>query len=125
MLITHLWSTSITTTLELYANRNHNILPILGLCELQTLLLVHDVIHNEKTHSNLVINTGNRSRSTRQVDSLAVVRAYTNQGQKQFSYIGPSKFNALPNELKGIINRSLFKLKIKLYLKRKINELII
>lgn len=112
-------------TFDLYANLSHNILPLLGLCELQTLHMVHKIRHNSRTHSNIVLNTIPQTRTTRQAGNLALIRAASNQGQRRFSYVGPLKYNALPNDLKLIINSNLFKFKIKKYLKGKINDFLL
>lgn len=111
-------------TIELYSNNTHNILPLLGLCELQTLIMVHDIINNG-AYSNIILPTGNQSRFTRQAGNLALTRASSNHGQRRISYVGPSKFNCLPNELKMITDKCQFKLRVKIHLKRKINEFIL
>lgn len=112
-------------TIDLYANNSHNILPLLGLCELQTLILVHNITCNSDTHSNIIFPIRSQIHNTRQAGNLALTRASSNHGQKRISCVGPPKYNALPNELKHIISKSQFKLKIKKYLKGKINEFML
>lgn len=111
-------------TVRLYENRNHSILPIRGLCELQTCIFVHDIINNENVHNNLPITLNNNVHNTRQAYHLIRTRAKTNLGQKRITFIGPQKYNLLPNDLKPINNRNIFKIKLKLHLKRKINEFL-
>lgn len=112
-------------TLELYSNELHNILPLLALCELQTLLLVHDILHNPNVHCNLVMDGGNRLHNTRQHGHLTRIRAVTNLGQKRISCVGSVRYNSLPIELKENINRSLFKTRLKKYLKTKSNDFLL
>ena len=104
-------------TKELYANRSHNILPVDCLCDLQTLLFVHDILHNRNTHHNLELSTASHLRVTRQCSNLKRVRASTNLGKKRCTFIGPTKYNLLPSEIKLITNRNHFKTRLKQYLK--------
>ena len=94
-------------------------MPIRGLCEMQTLVLVHNVLFNATTHHNLDLPVGNHRHNTRHANNLLRVRVTTNLGLTRLRYEGPSKFNALPNELKEIRSTSLFKTRLKLYLKQK------
>lgn len=111
-------------TIDLYGHSTHTILPLIGLCELQSLVMVHNIINN-RIHSNISLHSVNVPHNTRQTGNLALSRAFSNHGQRRISYIGPSKFNSLPNELKLITNKCQFKLKVKLYLKENINEFIL
>ena len=112
-------------SVQLYANLPHKILPIVEICELQTLLLVHDILNNVTTHHNLLIQTTSRTHNTRRVNDLVLIRASSSFGQKRFSVIGPSKFNNLPRDLQQISSRYSFKNNIKRYLKDNIHTLLL
>ena len=111
------------STLSLYSDDCHNILPIVYLCDIQTLLFVHDVLHNPKFHHNIQLTFPNRSRSTRQRNNLQRIRALTARGQKRMSFIGPTLYNLLPDILKLTETRTIFNTRIKQYYKDKLNEL--
>lgn len=113
------------STLQLYSDSSHNILPLLGLCKMQTLMLVHDFLYNPRMHHNMQFTTGNRLRATRQANHLLYARAFTTLGQKRISFVGPAEFNMLPEEITQINNRSIFKSRLKPYLKLKINTFLI
>ena len=106
-------------TRNLYSNGTHYILPIRGLCEIQTLILVHNVLFNETAHHNLDLPVGNRLHNTRQANNLQRARATTNLDQTRLRYEGPLKFNALPNDLKNIRSTAIFKARLKVFLKQK------
>lgn len=101
------------SSVRLYTDFPHKILPIQGMCDEQTLLLIHNMLHNPKSIHNLNINVLPRLHNTRQTHNLSRSRVYSNFGQKRFTFIGPSKFNNLPRDVKTITNRLLFKSTIK------------
>lgn len=114
------------STLLLYSDRCHNILPISYLCDLQTLVFVHNILFNPKSHHNIQLSTmasTSNTRITRQSSNLSRPRAITNIGLKRISFIGPTKYNSLPSELKRITNLNTFKTHLKRYFKAKLNEL--
>lgn len=112
-------------SLQLYSNLPHQILPIVGICELQTLLLVHDVLNNPLIHHNSLIQTATRTHNTRRANDIVRVRALSSFGEKRFSVIGPLKFNNLPRNLQQISSRYSFKTNIKRYLKDNIRTLLL
>ena len=101
----------------LYADRSHSILPLSSLCDLKTLLLVHDILHNQNTHHNLALPTVTHSYATRNSNNLQRACMSTILGQRRFSFIGPTKFNLLPSEIKSIQSRHIFKARLKQHLK--------
>lgn len=109
-------------TLQLYSEISHNILPINGLCDLQTIIYVYDTIHNNNFHHSIQLPTTAHSYPTRNANNLRLSRAHTMFGQKRISIIGPKKYNQLPLELKQINNRGIFKLKLKKYLKENLHD---
>lgn len=111
-------------TLQLYSDNAHNILPINGLCDLQTIIFVNDTLYNNNFHHSIQLPSTDHGYPTRNANNLRVSRAYTISGQKRISVIGPKKYNALPIELKQITNRSTFKLKLKLYLKENLHDIL-
>ena len=111
------------STLSLFSDTSHNILPLAFLCNTQTLLFVHDILHNNKTHHNIQLTTSNLSHRTRQHNNLQRIRANTTFGQKRFQVIGPKIFNQLPSTLQTIDCRTVFNVRIKQYYKQKLNEL--
>lgn len=113
------------STVRLYTDFSHNTLPILGLCEQQTLQMVHNIIHNPTALHNFTLSMAPRIHNTRQVNHLSRSRTYSIFGQKRFSFIGPSKFNVLPMNLQIITNCLSFKNNIKKYLKEQIPHLLI
>lgn len=111
-------------TLELYSNNSHNILPINGLCDLQTIIYVHDTLHSENFHHSIQLPSSAHTYSTRNASSLRVLRAHTIFGQNRISIIGPKKYNALPITLKQVHNRNNFKFKLKLFLKQNLRDIL-
>lgn len=111
-------------TLQLYADNAHNILPINGLCDLQTIIFVNDFLYNNNFHHSIRLHSINHSYPTRNANNLRISRAHTILGQKKISIIGPKKYNALPTELKQITNRRMFILKLKLYLKENLHDIL-
>lgn len=111
-------------TLQLYTNASHNILPIRGLCTLQSCLYVYDVIKNQNMHHNLILPVTNHQHNTRYANNLIRSRTFTNLGQMRISFYGPSVYNILPENLKNINNRLLFKTKLKQHYKLKIIEFL-
>lgn len=110
-------------TLSLYSDECHKILPISFLCDIQTLLFVHDILFNPKFHHNIQLTASNNSRRTRQANNLQRIRAITTRGQQRIRFIGPTLYNNLPENLQSIENRSIFNARIKQYYKNKLNEL--
>lgn len=104
-------------TLQLYSDRSHNILPISTLCDIQVIQLVHDVLNNPEMHHNLQFLPVNHLYRTRQANSLQRSRAFTNLGQNRIKFIGPTKYNQLPESLKQILHRNTFKFRLKQYFK--------
>lgn len=111
------------STLSLYSDNCHKILPLQFLCDIQTLLFIHDVLHNPKFHHNIVLSTSNLTRRTRQSNNLLRIRALTTRGQKRIKFIGPTLYNLLPENIQMIETRSTFNIKIKQHYKLKLNEL--
>lgn len=111
------------STLSLYSDESHQILPIVNLCDIQTLLFVRDVLYKPKFHHNIQLTCSNHQRASRQNNNLQRIRALTTRGQKRISFIGPTLYNLLPNNLKLTETRSIFNAKIKQYYKQKLNEL--
>lgn len=112
-------------SVQLYSDFPHNILPLQGMCEEQTLLMIHNILRNPRCIHNLTINVMPRLHNTRQINHLSRSRAYSNFGQKRFTFIGPSRFNNLPSGLQIIISRSLFKYRIKRFLLTQVAQLLI
>lgn len=112
-------------SVRLYTDFPHNSLPILGLCELQTLQMVHNVLYNPTALHNINLNAAPRIHNTRQVNHLSRTRVFSNFGQQRFSFIGPSKFNILPTNLQQTANRMSFKTNLKKFLKEQISILLI
>lgn len=104
-------------TLLLYSDISHNILPLKSLCDLQIMLLVHDVLYNRKIHHNLQLSTATHSYELRNSNNLQRELMTTNLGQKRFSFIGPTLVNQLPLEIKSIANRHSFKRRLQKRLK--------
>lgn len=113
------------STVRLYTELPHRALPILGICEQQTLQMVHNVLHNPLLHHNITLNIASRIHNTRQFNTLSRSRAHSNFGQKRFSFLGPSKYNVLPRHLQQITNSLSFKTNLKEFLRRRIPHLLI
>lgn len=111
-------------SVRLYSDFPHKILPIQGMCEEQTLLLIHNMLHNPACIHNLAINMVPRLHYTRQVNHLSRPRVYSNFGQKRFTFVGPSEFNKLPRDIQTITARQHFKFKIKCFLLNQIPQLL-
>lgn len=106
-------------TIDIYLDRSHCILPIRALCELQTCIFIHEIKQDNSRHNNLTFSVSNHLYNTRQANQLLSVRASTTLGQKRITFKGPQKYNLLPNELKSINNKNIFKARLKQYLKLK------
>ena len=63
------------------------------------------------------------ARITRQANHLRRIRALTTLGQKSLQFLGPAKYNQLPDYIKLIENRTIFNAKLKQFYKQKLNEL--
>ena len=111
------------STSLLYSDTSHSILPIRGICELQTVSFVHSILHDHTRHHNTRFNLNHRQNS-RQANNLQLIRASTNLGQKRLSYAGPAKYNRLPDELKQIGSKCVFKNKLKIFFKGRISNFI-
>lgn len=111
-------------SVSLYTSYSHKILPIRSLCEFQTCLFIYDVIHSNSKHHNLSIGFINHMHNTRQANQLLRLRANTNLGQKRISCKGPQVFNSLPNDLKVITNKIMFKAKLNQHFKTRVYEFI-
>lgn len=112
-------------SIQLYANLPHTILPILGLCEEQTLLMVHSILHDPQRLHNLAMDIAPRIYNTRQINYLSRSHAHSNFSQKRISFIGPTKYNRLPMDLQSVTNALSFKTKVKQYLRDQMSQLII
>lgn len=111
-------------SIQLYSDNSHNILPIKGLCELQTVMFVHDTLHKTGFHHNVHMPSVSHGHFTRHANHLHLSRAFTTTGQKRISIIGPKLYNELPNELKQIANRRNFKIKLKQHYKLHLPDIL-
>lgn len=109
-------------TTSLYTSQHHKIIPILGLRDCQTIMYVHNSLFNHSFRKNIIFSTRATLQNTRHANELVKSRAYTNIGLTRIKHYGPSKFNALPSDLKVIHNCILFKSKLKQYISQKVNE---
>lgn len=112
-------------TQQLYTSFKHNALPIRGLCDLQSCLFIYDTIKNPDMHHNLTLPSRTHNHNTRHANNLARSRAMSNLGQTRITFYGPSAYNNIPERLKTMNNRLLFKTNLKLYYRSKINTLLI
>ena len=110
-------------TVQLYSDTSHSVLPIRDICELQTVSLVHSILHDRTKHHNISLPL-NRRQNSRQANNLQRTRASTNLGQKRFTHAGPVKYNRLPDELKQIESGSAFKNRSKRYLKSRTSDFV-
>lgn len=62
-------------TLQLYSDVSHNILPIHSLCKIQTLIFVHDTLHNNLFHHNIQLPSISHGYRTRRTHNLLQNRA--------------------------------------------------
>lgn len=111
-------------TSQLYSDNSHNILPIQSLCNLQTVIFVHDTLHSNNFHHNIHMASHSHVYHTRRANNLRLSRALTTFGQKRISIIGPKLYNLLPQELKQISNRDVFKLKAKQHFKMNLHDIL-
>jgi hypothetical protein len=107
------------------------ILKIDDIYEQQCATLVHDALHE-----NCPKNIGNFIKLTAEKDehalrnkeknplSVQIPNLKTKQGKGSFQVNGPVIWNNLPNELKQIERRELFKKHVKSYLLNQYNETI-
>ena len=109
------------STYDLYSVSSHNILPLAELCDMQTVLFMYDNLRSNNTR-NLRFSTGVRTHNTRQSYYLQRSRASTSFGQRRISFIGPTKYNNLPEEVRNLANRSTFKTKLVQHLKLNLNQ---
>lgn len=112
------------STVQLYANTSHSILPLRGLCKLQTCLFMFDKLKNPDFHCNLTFSTSSHVHNTRYASNILRSRASTCLGQMRITFYGPSVYNVVPEHLKTINNRILFKTKLKQHFKSNINEFL-
>lgn len=112
------------STVQLYSNVSHNILPLRGLCKLQTCLFMYDILKKTNMHQNLSFTVSNHEHNTRYANNLLRSRASTCLGQMRISFYGPSEYNALPESLKTLNNRSLFKSSLKRHYKSSISDFL-
>lgn len=110
-------------TLQLYSELSHTILPLNYLRDYQTLVFVHNLLNNPVMHHNITLPSAPHFHSTRQNDHLRREQASTNLGQRRISFIGPTKYNTLPIDLKQTTSTSIFKIRLKQHLKHKLHEL--
>ena len=108
------------STAQLYRDNSHKILSLSLLCDLQTIFFVFDNLHSNNSR-NLQFNTRTRIHNTRQIYYLQRCRSLTSLGQRRISFIGPTKYNNLPEQIKIIPNRNIFKTKLIQHLKQTIN----
>lgn len=87
------------STLQLYSDESHKILPLNYLRDYQTLLFVHNLQNNPYMHHNINFSNATHSHLTRQNDHLRRELASTNLGQRRITFIGPTKYNILPFDL--------------------------
>jgi hypothetical protein len=113
------------STLNLYTNLEHNALPILGLCELQSCLFIFDVTKNPNMHHNITLPARAHDRNTRYANNLVRSRSLSTLGQTRISFYGSSVYNKIPEHFKLTNNRYLFKKSLKQYFRSKINTFII
>lgn len=113
------------STNQLYTNLTHKALPIRGLCELQSCLFIYDVIKNPNMHHNLILNTRIHGHNTRHANNLVRSRASSNLGQMRISFYGPTVYNLIPEQLKLINSRLLFKTSLKQFFRSKINSFLL
>lgn len=111
-------------SIQLYSDPCHNILPINALCELQTAIFVHDMLHKSGFHHNVRMPRVQHGYQTRRANNLLQSRASTTLGQKRISIIGPLKYNQLPDGIKQIINRRTFKVKLKQHYKLNLPDIL-
>lgn len=111
-------------SLQLYSDSTHSILPINGLCELQTALFVYDTLHRDNFHHNVQMPSISHRYSTRRPNNLHQSRACTALGQKRISIVGPIIYNKIPDELKQITNRHTFKKKLKQHYKLHVSSIL-
>lgn len=111
------------STLQLYSDSSHNILPLNYLRDYQTLLFVHNLQNNPNMHHNITLSSAPHSHLTRQNDHLRSELASTNLGQRRITFIGPTKYNTLPFDLKQITSLPIFKVRLKQFLKHTLHEL--
>lgn len=112
-------------TIGLYTDFPHKILPLQGMCEEQTLLMVHNILHNPIGIHNITLEVVPQIRNTRQSNHLAMSRAHSSFGQKRFTFAGPAKYNNLPRDIQLITNRLSFKANIKRLLRTNLPQLLI
>lgn len=111
-------------SLQLYSDNFHNILPIQSLCNLQTVIFVHDTLHNNCFHHTINMPSAPHNYPTRQATNLRQIRALTTFGQKRVSIIGPKLYNQLPERLKALNNRHAFKFHVKQHLKLNLHDIL-
>lgn len=113
------------STTSLYTDLHHNVIPILGLRDFNTVMYVHNALNNRNFHHNIEFPNRANIRTTRHAHELLRNRVNTNLGLICITNYGPSKFNSIPSDIKGITNTILFKRKFKQYLLRNVSEYIV
>lgn len=96
-------------------------LPIETRIHFKVLILIHNCIYNHLSPNYLseLLIVKQYKRATRQSKFITLLEPRTNgvtYANRAFSVSGPKLWNSLPNHLKCIPNKSLFKSKLKTYL---------
>lgn len=106
---------SMTSTVSLYSDYVRNVLPIRGICELQIVRLVRQIMNGEVFH-HTSFSVRDSIQSLRDALRVGSPSVRTVLGARQISYAGPGHFNQLPIEMRRITNTSKFIRNVKAYL---------
>lgn len=108
----------------LYSGSGDSLLPIRGLCELQTLTQMHKIVKDPLLHHNTTLPRIPQVRTTRQAGNFALSRPNTEFGKKKFSYFGAKTYNSIPLVCKRLPNINLFRNAMREKLKQRIPEFL-
>lgn len=112
------------STISLYKNITTTILPVNGLYKLQLLLYVFKSIHNIGHHT--ISFQRNQTRfNTRNNMNLRIARCRLESTKQRVEYMGSFEFNNLPQDIRNIERISVFKNRVKNYLLRNLETLLI
>lgn len=113
------------STETLYTEADLSILPIMALKEIQTVCNMHNLLHNQQAHHNIVLSQRDDPHYTRNRDQLFVSRCRTETGKKSFNYYGKTRYNLLPSSIKNQLNFQKFKQLVKSHVKADVRQFIL
>lgn len=102
-------------TRQLYIDAPETVLPVRGLHMQQTLVHMWNMLKDDATHHNLEFEIINSM--TRQNGDIRIPRSNTELCKNRVTYVGSKLFNELPNDLKELNSKVVFKKNLRRHIK--------